>query len=164
MKVMLADGTVVTAGARTVKSVAGYDLHKLMIGARGTLGIVLEVFLRAYPIRAITATRWRPTRHQGFFPNLPGGGWIQQTLASDFQKAVERAGERVVAVDPASSVFWATLAPHEDLPRYRGDWVLRAHAGDKNIVITDPVLRTFMIRAKHEFDPSGKLNPGEFFD
>src|SRR5205823_437253 len=36
MRIVLADGSVVHTGSHVVKSVAGYDLHKLMIGARST--------------------------------------------------------------------------------------------------------------------------------
>jgi len=163
MTILLADGNIVTAGSRAVKNVAGYDLHKLFIGARGTLGVLLDVTLRVTPTRAVAPTLWRPTRREGFFPTLPGGGWIQRTLATDFMKAVEKAGDQVVAIDPASSVFWATLPPDQDLPRYRGDAVLRAHSGDKNLRIEDTMMQKFMLRAKAEFDPTDKLNAGEFF-
>ena len=31
------------AGGRTVKGVAGYDIPRLMVGARGTLGVIVAV-------------------------------------------------------------------------------------------------------------------------
>jgi len=37
MTAVLADGTTFRSGARVVKSVAGFDVHKLLIGSRGTL-------------------------------------------------------------------------------------------------------------------------------
>ncbi len=43
---VLPDGTHVKSGARTVKNVAGYDLHKLFIGSHGSLGILTRVSLR----------------------------------------------------------------------------------------------------------------------
>ncbi len=43
---VLADGTHVKSGARTVKNVAGYDLHKMFIGSHGSLGILTRVSLR----------------------------------------------------------------------------------------------------------------------
>ncbi len=43
---ILADGTHIKSGARTVKNVAGYDLHKLFIGSHGSLGILTQVSLR----------------------------------------------------------------------------------------------------------------------
>src|SRR6202453_4495029 len=43
MTIVLADGTIAHTGGKVVKNVAGYDLHKLMIGAFGTLGVVTSV-------------------------------------------------------------------------------------------------------------------------
>jgi glycolate oxidase FAD binding subunit len=45
-----ADGQIAKAGGRVVKNVAGYDLMKLFAGSFGTLGIVTELTLRAYPL------------------------------------------------------------------------------------------------------------------
>ncbi len=45
-----ADGQIAKAGGRVVKNVAGYDLMKLFAGSFGTLGIVTEMTLRAYPL------------------------------------------------------------------------------------------------------------------
>ena len=39
MTIVLADGTIAKTGGKVVKNVAGYDLHKLMTGAFGTLGV-----------------------------------------------------------------------------------------------------------------------------
>ena len=45
----LADGRVVRFGGRVVKNVAGYDLTRAFVGARGELGTVTEAFLRLRP-------------------------------------------------------------------------------------------------------------------
>lgn len=50
LRVMLADGTVSKSGGRLVKNVAGYDLHRLHLGAWGGLGIILEATLRLFPL------------------------------------------------------------------------------------------------------------------
>lgn len=47
---VMADGALIHSGARTVKSVAGYDLHKLFVGSHGALGIVTQVTLKLKPI------------------------------------------------------------------------------------------------------------------
>jgi glycolate oxidase FAD binding subunit len=55
MQVALADGTLARSGGKVVKNVAGYDLPKLMTGALGTLGVVVEATFRLYPLPLATA-------------------------------------------------------------------------------------------------------------
>ncbi len=43
-------GEIITTGARTVKSVAGYDLTKLIVGSEGTLGIATRITLKLLPL------------------------------------------------------------------------------------------------------------------
>ncbi len=49
MKVVLADGSLISTGTRARKSAAGYDLTRLFVGAEGTLGIIVELTLRLQP-------------------------------------------------------------------------------------------------------------------
>lgn len=44
------DGVVTWGGAKVVKSVAGYDVPKLMVGALGSLGVLAELTLRLHPV------------------------------------------------------------------------------------------------------------------
>ena len=46
LKVVLADGRLITLGHRTVKGVTGFDLTALMIGSEGLLGVIVEATLR----------------------------------------------------------------------------------------------------------------------
>ncbi len=50
MKVVLPTGKLVTLGAHTRVEASGYQLHKLMVGAEGTLGVVVEATLSFVPI------------------------------------------------------------------------------------------------------------------
>lgn len=49
MTIVLPDGTIAKSGGKVVKNVAGYDLHKLMTGSFGTLGVIAEVNFRLHP-------------------------------------------------------------------------------------------------------------------
>ena len=57
VKFVQADGVVTWGGARVVKSVTGYDIPKLMVGALGTLGVLCELTLRVHPRPEAEATR-----------------------------------------------------------------------------------------------------------
>ena len=56
MKVVLADGSMIKAGGRVVKNVAGYDLCKLFTGSYGSLGIITELNFKLRPRPAREAT------------------------------------------------------------------------------------------------------------
>ena len=50
MTLALPDGTIAKTGGKVVKNVAGYDLHKLMTGAHGTLAVITEVTFRLHSL------------------------------------------------------------------------------------------------------------------
>jgi glycolate oxidase FAD binding subunit len=56
VQVALPDGSVARAGSKVIKNVAGYDLAKLMSGALGTLGLIVEVSVRLHPHPEATLT------------------------------------------------------------------------------------------------------------
>ena len=56
MTLVLADGTIAKTGGKVVKNVAGYDLHKLVTGAFGTLAVITEVTFRLHSIAPYTAS------------------------------------------------------------------------------------------------------------
>ncbi len=56
MKVVMADGSLVKAGSRVVKNVAGYDMCKLFTGSYGTLGTIVEVNFKLRPLPFTTRT------------------------------------------------------------------------------------------------------------
>lgn len=57
VRIALSDGTVVRSGGRVVKNVAGYGLHRLIVGSFGTLGVIVEASFRVQPLPETTGTR-----------------------------------------------------------------------------------------------------------
>jgi glycolate oxidase len=101
LEVVLADGTVIRTGGRTVKDTAGYSLTHLIVGSQGTLGIVTEATLRLRPLPGPRSTML------AFFSSLAAAG--------DAVAAMTRAGivpvtlelldhETILAVDDADNL------------------------------------------------------------
>lgn len=68
LEVVMADGTVIRTGGKSVKDVAGYSLTQLIVGSQGTLGIITEATLRLRPARPPHSTML------AFFPTLESAG------------------------------------------------------------------------------------------
>ena len=56
MEVVTGDGRLIKSGARTVKNVTGYDVHRLLTGSLGTLGVIVQVALKVRPLPKATRT------------------------------------------------------------------------------------------------------------
>jgi len=55
-KILSGAGTTLSFGGQVMKNVAGYDVSRLMAGAMGTLGVLLEVSLKVLPRPARSVT------------------------------------------------------------------------------------------------------------
>jgi glycolate oxidase FAD binding subunit len=49
-------GEVLRFGGQVVKNVAGYDVSRLMAGALGTLGLMLELSIKVLPVPVAEVT------------------------------------------------------------------------------------------------------------
>jgi glycolate oxidase len=76
LEVVLADGSVIRTGGKTVKDVMGYDLTHLFIGSEGTLGIITEATLRLLPAPAPKLTML------AFFPTVRAAGAAVSAMIS----------------------------------------------------------------------------------
>jgi len=52
------DGQIIKAGSKVVKNVAGYELHKVQVGAFGTLGILTEATFKLFPKPPSETSMW----------------------------------------------------------------------------------------------------------
>ncbi len=129
------DGTVCKCGSKAVKSVAGYDVAKLFIGARGTLGVISQVILRTFPIRGLPQPDF----------NLGSGLWshagrIQRTLSTDFEAARIAYGDHLIAFNSKGSTLYISCDVTDQSFRYPGDWQLGWGLGEANLSIEDPTV------------------------
>ncbi|MBU2722463.1 glycolate oxidase subunit GlcE, partial [Acidithiobacillus ferridurans] len=56
MRILNGQGEILRFGGQVMKNVAGYDVSRLMVGALGTLGVLLEVSLKVLPRPDSTVT------------------------------------------------------------------------------------------------------------
>jgi glycolate oxidase len=68
LEVVLADGSLIRTGGKTIKDVAGYDLTGLFVGSEGTLGLITEATLRLLPMPPPKLTLL------AFFPSITAAG------------------------------------------------------------------------------------------
>jgi glycolate oxidase len=99
LELVTPEGKVIRSGARTVKSVAGYDVTRLMVGSEGTLGIITSITLRLLPLPAARKVFW--CRFDGIaaaseaVADLIGAGLVPSGLEVMDEKTVEAAGAYV---------------------------------------------------------------------
>ena len=142
---VLHDGTLAKSGSRAVKSVAGYDVHKLYIGSRGTLGPIVAAAVRVYPLPLPKPTITLNHEWTG------GDVWIQRVLKVDFEAALA-ASTNPYAFDRESHTIW-----HSHMPERRDhDWIICPNGE----FACDGAPRHLIDRAKIQFDPQGRFNPG----
>ncbi len=172
-------GEVVKAGGPTVKNVSGFDLCRLMVGSRGTLGFLADMILRTRPL---------PTHEQWFTSErdpwaLLGELYRPTSVLWDGAStwllldghpadvAEQAAASELTEVDgpPPLPAHRRSVAPSSltDLRvRTAGTFVAEIGVGivhDTEVAAmrhADDETVELHRRIKHEFDPGNRLNPG----
>lgn len=134
-----ADGTVTWGGAKVVKSVTGYDIPKLMTGALGTLGVIVEITLRLHP-----APECERSWLLGFASLEAARGCLAALLDSALQPSrIEILNERALAAlgQPVTTAALAvSIASVEEAVRAQGaelDRLAQAATGGTRQVADD---------------------------
>jgi glycolate oxidase FAD binding subunit len=175
-----------------IKNVAGYDLPKLMSGAFGTLGVIVEMSVRLHPrpasavtvegrsddpaalVAGASALAHLPLEAEALdlrWDGDEGAVLVQCTGTSGAQRAaqaaaaLERAGLGASTVAEDAAVWDAQR--HRQRAPTQVEAVLRVSPEALRTAVEpwgdpDPAMLSLMRRVKARFDPHGTCNPGLF--
>jgi glycolate oxidase len=119
MKVVLANGDLVTLGSRTRVEASGYQLDRLMVGSEGTLGIIVEATLGFVPI-----PRYRCMGVACFNKLDQAGDTISQVIASGCQPSVLELVDNV-AITAANTSLGLGLPDVEAMLLFEADSMVK---------------------------------------
>ena len=177
-------GEVVQAGGPTVKNVSGFDLCRLLVGARGTLGFLGDVILRTRPRPAHSqwftsdagdpfpiftrlyrpvSVLWNGSQLWVLLEGHPGDVAEQAAGCSLVEcagpPALPSGSRRVVVPSSVLSLTGDFVAEIGIGIVHHADPVPAQAAADVGVGVQPSVARLTR-RIKAEFDPTGRLNPG----
>jgi FAD/FMN-containing dehydrogenase len=177
-----ADGQVVKAGGPTVKNVSGFDVCRLLVGSRGTIGFVGDVILRTRPIAqhshwyvttAVDPTDLFRSLHRPV--SVLWNGRLVWALLEGHVADVEAeaAGRGLEPVDgpPPLAPHRTVVAPSAQLSiggrLAAGSFIAELGVGVMHVApdvlsssAPDAAVAAVQARVKQQFDPTGRLNPG----
>jgi len=173
-----ARGEIVKAGGPTVKNVSGFDLCRLLVGSRGTIGFIGEVILRTRP--RSTYEQWFTTSADPFalFPRLyrpTSVLWDGTTTwvllegdRRDVEGQADRHGLAVGELPPElpDGGRWSVRPSDVGALVGTGGFVAEIgvgivhHDAPAPVRPVEPAVHDLHRRLKREFDPTGRLNPG----
>lgn len=138
------DGRLVRSGGRVVKNVSGYDLHRLAVGAFGSLGVIVSVCLKLWPTPPGSATvvvddldRARAIVRPLAVLEVDGVVRVYlQGTESEVENQAERLGGKATSgldwpVDPSGPWEWSLRVP----PASTSDAVARLPHGWSHLAV-----------------------------
>ncbi len=170
MEFVSGEGVLGKSGGTVVKNVSGYDMHKLMIGALGTLGVITRINFKTFPLpvatRAFvalfdTADRAINMRHSiAQSPLTPLTTEVLSPRVADLfaSDAAARIAEGQMPANLVSPKHWALTAGftgnEKVLERYERDLRRMAEeTGAVRIAVLGDDLRPAAFARKREFIP-----------
>jgi glycolate dehydrogenase FAD-binding subunit len=171
-----AAGEVVKTGGPTVKNVSGFDLCRLLVGSRGTLGFIGDVILRTRPrarcerwyVGAVDPEVLAPRLHRPVAVLWDGSStWV--LLEGDERDVADQVRHLPLteAAGPPplpSGGRWSV--PPSAVAALTGVFVAEVgvgivhHADPAPVRSVDPAVVELHRRIKERFDPEARLNPG----
>lgn len=126
-RIINGEGAILNFGGQVMKNVAGYDVSRLMTGAYGTLGVLLDISLKVLPIEEQSMTRSFECNAQEAIDSvnkwssqaLPinGAFWLDKRLyvrlsgsTAGVNAAIDKIGGDVTDDDAS---LWTNLRDHD---------------------------------------------------
>jgi glycolate oxidase FAD binding subunit len=114
-----ADGIVTWGGAKVVKSVTGYDVPKLMVGALGTLGVLAELTLRLHSLPDVERT-WLVALPSAAAAQTLVGAILDSTLQPNRIELLDEAALRAETLPPSPLAALVSFGSVEDAVAEQG--------------------------------------------
>jgi glycolate oxidase FAD binding subunit len=170
MEYVTGEGVLAKTGGRVVKNVSGYDLHKLMIGSLGTLGVIVSVNFKTFPSalgsRGFVATFENAERALAMRERAARSALTPLTMeilsprVADLftSETATRIGSGAMPVNVLSAKHWAFTSGYTGnekvLARYEADFRRMAEeSGAVNVSVLDDSTRLRVFSRKREFIP-----------
>lgn len=168
------EGRLVKSGGPVVKNVSGFDLCRLMVGSKGTLGVLAELVLRVQPIPAMS--RW--LRGEGVDPSdvrrrlyrpssVLWDGTTTWVLLEGHPVDVDAQARLLAMADcdgPPPLPPHRRSLPPSALRTLTGTFVAEIGVGTVHVDVPPPPVGPDRLdlhrRVKELFDPTHRLNPG----
>ncbi len=144
MEAVDGQGRVFHAGGRVVKNVAGYDLCRLMVGSRGSLGILSQVTFKLKPIpEQFLVQRWQFARETEVTASLDS---LNQSAARpvviDLQSSDSLTWSLCVGVDgPPAVCDWQMKRLHQEMSNPVSSEILAANNTTATVYCEDVARR-----------------------
>jgi glycolate oxidase FAD binding subunit len=128
MEFVSGEGALTKSGGRVVKNVSGYDVHKLFLGAIGSLGVITCINFKTFPL---------PASQRGFVASFAS---LEDTLA--FRQKVAASPISPATLEILSPEMAALLLPSQGAPptlsalrSSASEWLLLAAIFGSNTVL-----------------------------